>query len=68
LILGSVAEELVRSARVPVLVARAKDFTGLTPSQRPEAARPGEDVHRAGLTWRGHIEFRPRTSHISGLV
>ena len=68
LILGSVAEELVRTARVPVLVARPKDFTGLARSPRPEAPRPGEDLHGGGLSLRGHVEFRPRTSHISGLL
>jgi nucleotide-binding universal stress UspA family protein len=69
LILGSVAEELVRSAHVPVIVARPKDFSGLRRSDRPEPARPGEDLHpNNGVSHRLHLSFTPRTSHISGLV
>jgi len=68
LLLGSVAEQLVRTARVPVLVAHPKDFTGLTHSIRPDAPRPGEDLHTTGISARTHLEFRARTSHISGLV
>lgn len=36
--LGSVAEELVRKASCPVLVARPKDYTGLERTPRPDAA------------------------------
>lgn len=68
LLLGSVAERLVRTARVPVLVAHPKDYSDLPRSARPDAARPGQDLHAAGLSTRSHLEFRPRTSHISGLI
>lgn len=36
LLLGSVAEHLVRNARCPVLVARPKDYSSSTKSDRPE--------------------------------
>ncbi len=43
LVLGSVAEELVRKARCPVLVARPKDYSGLEKTARPdEPYQPGE--------------------------
>ncbi len=68
LLLGSVAEALVRTAHVPVLVAHPKDYTGLRPSERPDALRPGEDLHTTGVSARIHLEFPARTAHISGLV
>jgi nucleotide-binding universal stress UspA family protein len=68
LILGSVAEELIRMAHVPVVVAHPKDFSNLRKSERPEPARPGEDLHTTGISHRLHLSFAPRTSHISGLV
>jgi len=43
LVLGSVAETLVRTARCPVLVARPKDYGGLPKSERPDRPyAPGE--------------------------
>jgi nucleotide-binding universal stress UspA family protein len=69
MMLGSVAEELVRIARLPVLVAHPKDLAALEPTPRVEPPRPGEDIHeRHGLTDRLHLELVPRTSHISGLL
>jgi nucleotide-binding universal stress UspA family protein len=68
LLLGSVAESLIQIARVPVLVARPKDFGGLPRTERPEARRPGEDLHGHGVSHRVHLEFMPRTRHIAGLV
>lgn len=70
LMLGSVAEQLVRDARVPVLIAHPKDFTGLAFSDhlRMDPARPGEDLHATGLSDRTRLEFLPRNSHISGLL
>ena len=68
LILGSVAEELIRSAHVPVLVAHPKDFSGLSKTERVDPARPGEDFHPHGISHRLHLSFAPRISHISGLV
>lgn len=36
LALGSVAEQIIRHARCPVLVARAIDYAGLAPTPRPD--------------------------------
>jgi nucleotide-binding universal stress UspA family protein len=68
LMLGSVAEELVRMAHLPVVVARAKDFSGLKKTDKVEPPKPGQDLHNTGLSDYIHLEFVPRTSHISGLV
>ena len=67
LILGSVAESLLRSARLPVLIAHPKDFGGLARSARQEPPRPGEDLH-GGLSNRLHIQFLPERTRISGLL
>lgn len=37
---GSVAEQVVRAARCPVLVARPVDYTGLTPTEQPDPPCP----------------------------
>jgi len=67
--LGSVAEELMNRAHLPVLVARPKDFGGLAKSEHAEAPRPGESLRPDG-TWH-HSEvmrFGHRSSHVSGLI
>jgi len=53
-VLGSVAEALIRNACCPVLVARPKDHSRAPKSDRPEPARPGEDLHAQ----------RPEHSHV----
>jgi hypothetical protein len=68
LLLGSVAEALIRRAHVPVLVAQPKDFSDLPRSERPDPARPGDDLTCHGLSARLHLEFLPRTTHIPGLL
>lgn len=73
LILGSVSERLVKLAKVPVLVARPKDFAGLEKSvTRPEAARPGqteEDLHAApSYEQRSVMDFGSRVSRVSGNI
>lgn len=68
LILGSVAQELVRIAPLPVLVARPNDTLSLRKSQRPEPRQPGDDVPRTALTDRVHVQLVSRNSHISGLI
>jgi nucleotide-binding universal stress UspA family protein len=63
----SIAARLVRIARLPVLVAHAKDFSGLTATPRPEAARPGEDLHHERAM--SEVLIAPeRVSHVAGLV
>ena len=63
----SVAARLVRIARLPVLVAHAKDFSGLVATPKPDAVRPGEDLHRERVVseWLFPTE---RVSHVSGLL
>jgi nucleotide-binding universal stress UspA family protein len=63
----SIAARLVRIARLPVLVAHAKDFAGLTATARPDPARPGEDLHRTRATSEVLL-LADRVSHVSGLV
>lgn len=67
-LLGSVAEALVRDSRLPVLVAHPKAIANLEHSAHVEPARVGESPSRTGLTQRIALTFRPRTSHISGLI
>lgn len=67
LLLGSVASDLVKVARLPVIVARPKDFTGLERSPQPDPARPGEELHRDQIV-SDLIRIGRRESHISGLV
>lgn len=72
LVLGSVSERLVKLARVPVLVARPKDFGGLGKSARPEAPRPGQteaDLHAPpSYELRGTLSLGGRGSHVSGAI
>lgn len=68
LVLGSVAQELMRMARVSVLVAHPNTLAELPKSARAEAARPGEDLHKDGVSSRVRLELTPRNSHISGLL
>lgn len=65
--LGSVAETLVRNARLPVIVAKKKDFAGLEKTHRPDAAVPGADLHhsRPRSQW---LSAPSRNSHVAGLV
>ena len=63
----SVAARLVRIARLPVLVAHAKDFSGLTRTALPDASRPGEDLHRTQHV-SDVIHPPERISHVSGLL
>jgi nucleotide-binding universal stress UspA family protein len=68
LLLGSVAEHLVRISRVPVLIARERDLTGLQKSDQPDPAREGESVADSGYQVSERVTFGRRPSHISGLV
>lgn len=68
LLLGSVASDLVKVARLPVIVARTKDFAGLARTPEPDAARPGVALHSGDQLVSEVIQVGPRTSHISGLV
>lgn len=67
LLLGSVSSALLKIARVPVLVARTKDFAGLEKTEVPEAPRPGEKLHDDRVM-SDIIQVGRRNSHISGLI
>ena len=68
MLLGSVAEELIRTARVPVMVARPKQIDDLEKSAWPEDARPGEDLHQQRVMASEALRIGKRPSHIAGLV
>lgn len=65
---GSVSERVARSARLPVLVAHAKDLAGLEVTRRPDlpVAEPRAE-HDDQIVSEVMIT-RPRVSHVSGLL
>ena len=67
LLLGSVAQRLVETASLPVLIAREKHFEGLRTSDKADAPRPGEDLE-GGFHRAEHVSFGSRGGHISGLL
>jgi len=69
--LGSVAEQLLRNARVPLLVARPTNYEGMTRSDKIEPPKRGVNVHakRHDLVYSTeHLSFAGRPSHISGML
>lgn len=64
---GSIAEQLARTARLPVLVAHAKDFRGLSRADAPDPAIPGAELRRDQIVSEVVVVGR-RTAHISGLL
>ncbi len=69
LILGSVAEEVLRLGRFPVLVARPKNTEGLTASETIEPPREGEDLHEQRTFSRSErLRFGQRDGHIAGMI
>ena len=67
-LLGSVAERLVREAHLPVMVARPNTTSQMRKSDRPEPPS-GDGVSDETARWsREHVRFGRRDSHISGLV
>jgi nucleotide-binding universal stress UspA family protein len=64
----SSAEELVRSAHVPVVVAHPKDFRGMAKSPEPEPPRPGQDVTQSGTYATVDFYDNGRGTHISGMI
>jgi nucleotide-binding universal stress UspA family protein len=68
MLLGSVAEKLVRTARVPVLVARPKQIEDLPRTERPDPADPSRDIHQQRVMASERLTLGRRSSHISGLV
>jgi len=67
LLLGSVAEELIKVAHLPVIVAHPKDFAGIKRSDKAEAARPGEDLHSGSSRPLHLLHHVSSATRISGL-
>lgn len=65
-VLGSVAESLVRTAKLPVLVARARALDELQRTPQPEPGAPGAQL-KGDQQISEVIRVKPRT-HIAGLV
>lgn len=69
LILGSVAEEVLRLGRFPVLVARPKRTAGMSATESIEPPRSGEDLHAQRKFSRSErLTFGRRESHIAGMI
>jgi nucleotide-binding universal stress UspA family protein len=73
LLLGSVASKLVQNARLPVLIARPKDFEGLEKTERPLPPKEGVDFHArrydmTGHSWRETLRFGAAPNRVSGLI
>jgi nucleotide-binding universal stress UspA family protein len=68
LITGSVGQELLHMAKVSVLVAHPQALAGLAKSAHLEPRRAGQALYDQHLDSRVHLEFVPRTAHISGLL
>lgn len=69
--LGSVAEELLKNGRVPILVARPTNFEGMTKSEYAEPGKPGVNIHaqRYDFVYSSErVSFGGRPSHISGML
>lgn len=66
-VLGSVADSLVRTAKLPVLVARPKRLDELARTPQPDEGLPGAPLE--GDQYMSEvIRVVPRVAHISGLV
>ena len=68
LVLGSVAEALVRMACAPVVIAHPKHYHGLAKSDHAEPPLPGQDLSVHGSSESVVLHILPRVAHISGLV
>lgn len=71
LVLGSVAESLLRSGRVPLLVARPSSFEGMERTPVMDPPKPGADLHapRGDLVMSSErIAWSTPARHIAGLV
>lgn len=68
MLIGSVAESLVRSARVPVLVARPNQLDDLPRTPAPDAADPQRALHTPRVMSSELVHVTKRPSHIAGLV
>ncbi len=67
LVLGSVSSVLMKEARLPVLVARDKNFDGLARTAAPDAATPGAELH-GDQRITDVLHIGKRDSHIAGML
>lgn len=67
-LLGSVAEKLVKTARVPVLVAHPNELAKLPKTERPDPPQEGVDLRQNRVMASESVRFGRRSSHISGLL
>ncbi|HEY8428355.1 MAG TPA: universal stress protein [Sandaracinaceae bacterium] len=68
MLLGSVAERLVRTARLPVIVARPKQLDDLPRTPAPDEADPERDLRAPRIMASELVQITKRPSHIAGLV
>ncbi len=68
MLIGSVAETLVRTAHVPVLIARPKQLAGLPRTEAPDPADPRAELHAPRILASELLTIGKRDSHISGLL
>lgn len=69
--LGSIADSLLQSGRVPLLVARPSNFEGMTRTAEIEPPKPGQDIHaqRQDIVYSTEFfSFGKRSTHVAGLV
>ncbi len=68
MLIGSVADSLVRTARLPVLVARPKQLEELERTPAPDAADPEADLHNSRVMSSELVNLGKSNSHIAGLL
>jgi len=68
-LLGSVSDEIARTARMPVMVARPKDFSGVRHTSSVQPPRPDQgDVHAPATTSRLSFHGASRSTHLPGMI
>lgn len=68
-LLGSTSDEVTRSARMPVMVARPKDLSGVRHTSSILPARPDQDdIHAKATTSRLSFSGASRSSHLPGMI
>lgn len=58
----STVDRLLRAAHVPVVVARHKDFSGLSRTPAPDPTRPGQDLLESGITTYSYGDYNTSRS------
>lgn len=68
LIEGSTAEKLLQIAQLPIIVAVPKALEDLKKTDQADPARPGEDLTHQGVITHETMTFRPRATHVAGMI